>query len=94
MLKRTAMVHRNHNAIIHGCESWSMTKHSEKSIDTTGMWFLRRTLRASRTEKKCNEELLKVANIKKEHHELDQAEVGEHHCLRDGLAACIGRRRE
>ena len=36
------------------CESWSMTKQTLTSIEAMEMWFLRRMLRVSWTEKRTN----------------------------------------
>ena len=41
-----------------GCESWSMTKQTLTSIEAMEMWFLRRMLRVSCTEKRTNLEIL------------------------------------
>ena len=37
--------------LLYGCESWSMTKQTLTSIEAIEMWFLRRMLRVSWTEK-------------------------------------------
>ena len=48
--------------LLYGCESWSMTKQTLTSIEAMEMWFLRRMLRVSWTEKRTNLEILNTAN--------------------------------
>ena len=47
--------------LLYGCESWSMTKQTLTSIEGMEMWFLRRMLRVSWTEKRTNLEILNTA---------------------------------
>ena len=50
--------------LLYGCESWSMTKQTLTSIEAIEMWFLRRMLRVSwteKTEKRTNLEILNTA---------------------------------
>ena len=47
--------------LLYGCESWSMTKQTLTSIEAMEMWFLRRMLRVSWTEKRTNLEILNTA---------------------------------
>ena len=44
--------------LLYGCESWSMTKQTLTSIEAMEMWFLRRMLRVSWTEKRTNDRIL------------------------------------
>ena len=46
--------------LLYGCESRSMTKQTLTSIEAMEMWFLRRMLRVSWTEKRTNLEILNV----------------------------------
>ena len=48
--------------LLYGCESWSMTKQTSTSIEAMEMWFLRRMLRVSWTEKRTNLEILNTAS--------------------------------
>ena len=48
--------------LLYGCEAWSMTKQTSKSIEAMEMWFLRRMLRVSWTEKRTNLEILNTAS--------------------------------
>ena len=48
--------------LLNGCESWSMTKQTSMSIEAMEMWFLRRMLRVSWTEKRTNLEILNTAS--------------------------------
>ena len=48
--------------LLYGCESWSMKKQTSMSIEATEMWFLRRMLRVSWTEKRTNLEILNTAS--------------------------------
>ena len=48
--------------LLYGCEAWSMTKQTSTSIEAIEMWFLRRMLRVSWTEKRTNLEILNTAS--------------------------------
>ena len=48
--------------LLYGCESWSMTKQTSTSIEAMAMWFLRRMLRVSWTEKRTNLEMINTAS--------------------------------
>ena len=48
--------------LLYGCESWSMTKQILSSIEAMEMWFLRRMLRVSSTEKRTNLEIINTAS--------------------------------
>ena len=47
--------------LLYGCESWSMTKQTLTSIEAMEMWFLRKMLRVSWTEKRTNLGILNTA---------------------------------
>ena len=47
--------------LLYGCESWSMIKQTLTSIEAMEMWFLRRMLRVSWTEKRTNLEIPNTA---------------------------------
>ena len=44
--------------LLYGSEAWTITKEMYKRIEATEMWFIRRMLRVSWTERKRNEEVL------------------------------------
>ena len=48
--------------LLYGYESWSMTKQTSTSIEAMEMWFLRRMLRVSWTEKRTNSEILNTVS--------------------------------
>ena len=48
--------------LLYGCEAWSMTKQTSTSIEAMEMWFLRRMLRVSWTEKITNLEIINTAS--------------------------------
>ena len=50
----------------HGCESWTLRKNEETSLDAFEMKGLRRMLRVSWTAKKTNERIRNKAGVKKE----------------------------
>ena len=39
---------------LHGCEYWELTKDLERGLEAAEMWFIRRIMRKSWTEKKSN----------------------------------------
>ena len=45
--------------LLYGCEAWTVTKGLQKRLEACEMWFHRRMLKLSWTEKKRNEEVLK-----------------------------------
>ena len=49
--------------LTYGCESWTVNKQARKSLEATEMWFYRRMMRISWTEKRTNEDILKEANM-------------------------------
>ena len=44
--------------MLYGSESWTLNAEMSKRIEATEMWFIRRMLRISWTEKKTNEDVL------------------------------------
>ena len=44
--------------MLYGCESWTQRKDDEKRIEAAEMWFFRRLLRVSWTDKRTNESIL------------------------------------
>ena len=58
--------------LLYGCEAWSMTKQTSTSIEAMEMWFLRRVLRVSWTEKRTNLEIQKYSKQYKKAYEQHQ----------------------
>ncbi|GFS07800.1 endonuclease-reverse transcriptase [Elysia marginata] len=48
--------------LLYGCEAWTISKQMEAKLEATELWFLRRMLRISWTERKSNETVLIEAN--------------------------------
>ena len=51
--------------LMYGCEAWTMNKTMTRKLEATEMWFLRRMMRISWTERKPNESVLIEANAKR-----------------------------
>ena len=51
--------------MVYGCECWTLTKDIEKRIEAAEMWFIRRMLRISWTDRKSNECVLQEANVQR-----------------------------
>ena len=47
------------------CECWTITSDIEKKIEAAEMWFIRRMLRISWTEKKTNVNVLREGNVQR-----------------------------
>ncbi|GFS22483.1 retrovirus-related Pol polyprotein [Elysia marginata] len=50
------------SVLIYGSECWTISKEMEKCLLAVEMWFLRRNFRISWTEKKTNEEVLRLTD--------------------------------
>ncbi|GFO40770.1 ubiquitin carboxyl-terminal hydrolase 24 [Plakobranchus ocellatus] len=48
--------------LMYGCEAWTRSKQTQKKLEATEMWFLRRMLRISWTAKKTNDTVLEEAH--------------------------------
>jgi len=46
------------SVLLYGCESWTINKNMEQKLKATEMWFWRKMMRISWTEKLTNEEVL------------------------------------
>ena len=53
------------STLTYGCECWTITSDIEKKIEAAEMWFIRRMLRISWTEKKPNVNVLREGNVQK-----------------------------
>ena len=51
--------------LTYGCECWTITSDIEKKIEAAEMWFIRRMLRISWTEKKTNVNVLREGNVQR-----------------------------
>ena len=47
-----------------GCECWTLTKDLERRLEAADIWYIRRRMRTSWTEKKLNEEIIEMAGYK------------------------------
>ena len=53
------------SVMLHGSETWTISRVMQQKLEATEMWFLRRMLKIAWTEKKTNEEVLRMANMKR-----------------------------
>ena len=53
------------SVLLYGCECWTITEELKKKLEAAEMWFIRKMLRVSWTEKKTNEAVLEEAGIKR-----------------------------
>ncbi|GFO21694.1 endonuclease-reverse transcriptase [Plakobranchus ocellatus] len=51
-----------------GCECWMLTKDLERRLEAAKMWYIRRIMRISWTEKKSNEEMMEMVEYKRSLH--------------------------
>ena len=51
--------------LLHGCECWTLAKDLERRLEAAEMWFIRRIMRISWTEKKSNDEVMEMAGCKR-----------------------------
>ena len=47
------------SVLLYGCECWTINKEIEKELEEAEMWFIRRMMRISWTEKRSNKSILK-----------------------------------
>ena len=47
--------------LLYGCECWIVTKDLERRPEAVEMWYIRRVMRISWTEKKSSEEVMEMA---------------------------------
>ena len=53
------------SVLLYGCECWTVSNSMRKKLEAAEMWFLRRLMRISWTERKTNEEVLQLAGTKR-----------------------------
>ena len=51
--------------LLHGCDCWTLTKDPERGLEAAEMWYIRRIMRISWTEKKSNEEAMEMAGYER-----------------------------
>ena len=51
--------------LLYGCECWTLSKSTEKKLEAAEMWFIRRMLKVSWTEKKSNTEVMEEAGYQR-----------------------------
>ena len=51
------------SVLLYGCECWTISKEMEKKLEAAEMWFLRRMLQISWTEKISNDEVTRRAGV-------------------------------
>ena len=54
------------STLLYGVETWTVSKTSEKRLNAFEMWSLRRMMRVSWTRRLSNENVLKLAGVKRE----------------------------
>ena len=53
------------SVLLYGCECWTLTQDLERRLEATEMWFVRRILKISWTERKTNEEVMEMSGYKR-----------------------------
>ena len=51
--------------LLYGCESWTLSKDLERRLEAAEIWYIRRILKISWTEKKSNEEIMQMTGYKR-----------------------------
>lgn len=49
------------STLLYGSECWTLTKESERRLEAAEMWYIRRILKISWTERKTNDEVMEMA---------------------------------
>jgi len=53
------------SVLLYGCDAWTVNENMKERLKSVEMWFLRRMLRISWTERVTNEEVLRRAGVKR-----------------------------
>ena len=53
------------SVLLYGCECWTISNYIQMKLGAAEMWFLRRILNISWTEKRTNQNVLEMANIER-----------------------------
>ena len=51
--------------LLYGYECWTLTKDLERRLEAAEMWYIRKIMRLSWTEKTSNEEVMEMAGYKR-----------------------------
>ena len=51
--------------LLYGCECWTLTKDMERRLEAAEIWFIRRIMKVSWTERKTNEEVMHMAGYRR-----------------------------
>ena len=51
--------------LLYGCECWALTKELERRLEAAEIWFIRRIFKISWTDKKSNEEVMRMAGYER-----------------------------
>ena len=54
------------STLLYGCESWTIKAESQRKLEATEMWFLRRMLRVPWTARRTNAEVLQMTGVSRE----------------------------
>ena len=53
------------SVLLYGCECWTLNKDTERKLEADEMWYLRRMMKISWTERKSNEDIKETVQYKK-----------------------------
>ena len=53
------------STLLRGCECWTLTKDLERRLEAAEMWYIRRIIRISSTEKMSNEKVIEMTGYKR-----------------------------
>ena len=53
------------SVLLYGCECWTLNKDTERKLEAAEMWYLRRMMKISWTERKSNEDIKETVQYKK-----------------------------
>ena len=54
------------SVLLYGCDAWTISKSMKIRIEAVEMWFTKRILRISMTDRVSNEEVLERARVKRQ----------------------------
>ena len=78
--------------LMYGCESWTVDGNTRKRLEAVKIWFLRRMLRIPWTDRKRNEEVLEMAEYRRDlmnRIEKRKARFFGHIMRRDGMESIV-----
>ena len=53
------------SVLLYGCECWTLNKDTERKLEAAEMWYLRRIMKISWTERKSNEDIMETVQYKR-----------------------------